>query len=222
MGWSEFILAFLVFFLSHLIPVRPPVRPWLVGHLGQTGFTAVYSALSVAILGWIIAAAGRAPYVALWDRAAWQTHVPLTAMGIVCLIVALSLGRPNPFSFGGAHNDRFDPAHPGIIRYLRHPLLAALAIWALAHMVPNGDLAHVIVFGVFALFALLGQSLITRRRKRELGPRWQQLNNAVRAAPLLTAPASVSGAVLRIALGVALYIGLIALHPWLFGVSPLP
>ncbi|MDW3117484.1 MAG: NnrU family protein [Roseovarius pacificus] len=183
MGWSEFILAFLVFFLSHLIPVRPPVRPWLVGHLGQTGFTAVYSALSVAILGWIIAAAGRAPYVALWDRAAWQTHVPLTAMGIVCLIVALSLGRPNPFSFGGAHNDRFDPAHPGIIRYLRHPLLAALAIWALAHMVPNGDLAHVIVFGVFALFALLGQSLITRRRKRELGPRWQQLNNAVRAAP---------------------------------------
>nr|WP_299880523.1 NnrU family protein [uncultured Sulfitobacter sp.] len=41
----------------------------------------------------------------------------------------MSLGRPNPFSFGGSRNAQFDPAHPGLVRFMRHPLLVALALW---------------------------------------------------------------------------------------------
>ena len=113
MGCFEFSLAYVVFFLSHSLPVRPPLRPWLQARLGVSGFTLAYSALSLAALAWLIVAAGRAPHVTLWDWAPWQVHVPLTVMGPVCLILALSIGRPNPFSFGGARNDRFDPARPG-------------------------------------------------------------------------------------------------------------
>lgn len=47
--------------------------------------------------------------------------------------------------------------------------LWALSLWALAHVVPNGDLAHVILFGNFAAFALLGQRLVDRRRQRDMG-----------------------------------------------------
>ncbi|MGI3213458.1 NnrU family protein, partial [Roseovarius tibetensis] len=61
MGWVEFAAAYTVFFLSHAIPVRPPVRPWLQARLGRAGFTAAYSALSLAVLAWLIAAAARAP-----------------------------------------------------------------------------------------------------------------------------------------------------------------
>lgn len=69
MMWAEFVLAFGVFFASHSIPVRPPVRPWLVSRLGAGGFHLVYSLLSLAVLGWLITAAGRAPYVELWTWA---------------------------------------------------------------------------------------------------------------------------------------------------------
>ena len=221
MGWFEFALAYVAFFLSHSLPVRPPLRPRLQARLGSVGFTLVYSALSLAVLAWLIAAAGRAPHVALWDWAPWQVHVPLIVMGPVCLILALSIGRPNPFSFGGARNEQFDPARPGIVRLSRHPLLLALALWAAAHVVPNGDLAHVILFGTFAAFALLGGRLVDRRRRREMGPEWQRMRDLVANAPLLLASLS-GGTLLRLAAGVALYGALLWAHPFLFGVSPLP
>jgi uncharacterized membrane protein len=180
-----------------------------------------YSALSLAVLAWLIGAAGRAPYVGLWDWAPWQVHVPLTVMGPVCLILALSIGRPNPFSFGGARNDQFDPARPGIVRLSRHPLLLALALWAAAHVVPNGDLAHVILFGTFAAFALLGGRLIDRRKRREMGPEWQGMLDRVAATPLLSVSPS-GDTLLRLAASIALYGALLWAHPFLFGVSPLP
>jgi uncharacterized membrane protein len=144
MGWNEFAFAFAAFFLTHSIPIRPPLRPWAVARLGHAGFGIAYSALSLAVLAWLIAAAGRAPYVPLWDWAPWQNHVVLAVMLPVCVILSLAIARPNPFSFGGAQNDRFDPASPGIVRLTRHPLLLALGIWSAAHILPNGDLAHVI------------------------------------------------------------------------------
>lgn len=221
MGWVEFAAAYTAFFLSHAIPVRPPVRPWLQARLGRAGFTAAYSALSLAVLAWLIAAAARAPYVPLWGWAPWQNHVVLTVMLPVCLILALAVARPNPFSFGGARNDRFAPRHPGIVRWTRHPLLVALALWAGAHVVPNGDLAHVILFGTFAAFAGLGGRLIDRRKRREMGGDWDRLRDAARAAPTVSESISLATA-MRLAAGIALYVGLIGLHPYLFGVSPLP
>ena len=221
MGWSEFVAAYAVFFLSHAIPVRPPVRPWLDARLGRRGFTLAYSALSLAVLAWLIGAAGRAPHVTLWDWASWQAHVPLAVMVPVCLILGLSIARPNPFSFGGARNDRFDATRPGIVRWTRHPLLVALALWAAAHIVPNGDLAHVILFGSFAGFAALGGRLIDRRKKREMGTDWHRLRRAVATAPRV-APCVSLAVALRALAGLALYAALLWLHPHLFGVSPLP
>ena len=222
MGWFEFIAAYGVFFLSHLIPVRPPLRPWLQDRLGRAGFTFTYSLLSVAVLAWLVAAAGRAPHVPLWGWAPWQVWVPLVVMLPVCVILALSIARPNPFSFGGARDESFDPARPGITRWTRHPLLAAITLWSVAHVVPNGDLAHVILFGTFALFALAGRWLIDRRKRRGMGARWDALRAATAAAALFPPPVSKGGAAVRLAAGAGLYALLLWLHPWLFGVSPLP
>ncbi|MBK5945733.1 NnrU family protein [Rhodobacter veldkampii DSM 11550] len=219
MGWNEFAFAFAAFFLTHSIPIRPPLRPWAVARLGHAGFGIAYSALSLAVLAWLIAAAGRAPYVPLWDWAPWQNHVVLAVMLPVCVILSLAIARPNPFSFGGAQNDRFDPARPGIVRLTRHPLLLALGIWSAAHILPNGDLAHVILFGTFAGFAMLGGRLVDRRRQREMGQRWHDLR-----AALSECPASLSltaDTVLRLAAGLMLYAGLIWLHPLVIGVDPL-
>lgn len=218
MGWTEFATAFAVFFLSHSLPVRPPLRPALQAALGPQGFTLAYSALSLAVLAWLIGAAGRAPYVPLWDWAPWQVYVPLLTMLPVCLILTQAVARPNPFSFGGARNGQFDPARPGIVRLHRHPLLLALALWAAAHAIANGDLAHVMLFGTFAAFALLGMRLIDNRRQREMGSTWRITLATVASTPILRSAASVP----RLGIGIALYAALIWLHPHLFGVSPLP
>ena len=177
--------------------------------------------MSLAALGWLISAAGRAPFVVLWHWAPWQSYVPLAAMLPVCLILGLSIGSPNPFSFGGARNDRFDPSAPGLVRLTRHPLLLALALWAASHMVPNGDLAHILVFGAFTGFTLLGRRMIDRRRQREMGTEWYGLSAALRQTPVIGS--AMSGlSLVRIGGAILFYGALIAAHPYLFGVSPLP
>lgn len=222
MGWFEFASAFASFILSHSLPVRPPMRTWLVARFGSRGFTLFYSALSLAVLVWLIGAAGRAPRISLWSWEPWQAWVPIIVMLPVCVIIGLSVARPNPFSFGGARNGSFDPAHPGIVRITRHPLLLALALWAAAHVVPNGDLAHVILFGTFAAFAAVGGRLVDRRKRHEMGEDWDRLRDAMTLSPAFALPAHVPGAVVRILAGCVLYVGLLWLHPLLFGVSPLP
>ena len=221
MEWLEYSAAWLAFLLSHVLPARPPLRPWLETRLGPRGFTLVYSLLALVALAWLLRAAGRAPHVPLWDWAPWQRWVPVVTMLPVCLILALAIARPNPFSFGGARNDCFDPERPGIIRLTRHPLLLALALWSASHIVPNGDLAHAVLFGTIACFALIGGVMIDRRKRRRMGDRWTRLTLSVGK----TAPWPAVGdmnTVRRLAAGVLLYAVLIALHPRLFGVSPLP
>lgn len=215
--WGEFIAAFAVFFASHSIPTRPAIKSRVVALIGSTGFTLAYSALSVTILTWIIIAAGRAPYVELWGWASWQNHVPLTLMFFATLIFAMSIGTPNPLSFGGWNNDRYDPQNAGLIGWIRHPLLVVLWFWAGSHLVPNGDLAHVIVFGLFTGFALLGMKIIDRRAKRILGAKvWAKLAKTNREITI------TRNGLVRVAAGLAVYLTLLYLHEPVIGISPLP
>lgn len=222
MAWVEFGIVVCLFLLSHALPVRPPLRPWLVARLGAQGFTLAYSVLSLAVLAWLIAAAGRAPFVPLWEQASWQSHLPILGLLPACLILGLAIARPNPFSFGGASNAAFDPAHPGIIRWMRHPLLVALAIWAGVHLGANGDLAHALLFGLFLIFALMGMRMIDRRRQRDMGARWHGLVAAMAAGPIWPRPVNQGRALLRLCLGLGLYGLLLLLHPVVIGVSPWP
>jgi len=68
-GWNELILTFALFFLSHIIPVRPTIRNWLICRIGKTLYLGAYSALSIFLFDWLIEAAGRTPYLPLWPFA---------------------------------------------------------------------------------------------------------------------------------------------------------
>lgn len=222
MGWGEFIVAFMTFFITHSLPMRAGIRPHLVAVLGRHGFILAYSMLSLAALTWLIVAAGRAPYVSLWGWAPWQSWTTLILMLVVCMITAFTLGVPNPLSFGGMNNAGFDPWAPGMVRYFRHPLLVVLGLWAFGHTIPNGDLAHVLLFGSFAVFAGLGGRIVDRRKRNELGEEWAHLIAGLRAAPLLAMPERPVGFVFRVIAGVALYAVLLWLHPVVIGVDPVP
>jgi uncharacterized membrane protein len=226
-GWGEMSVAFAAFFASHIIPARPAVRRVLHARLGAAAYAALYSLVSLAILGWLIEAARNAPRVQLWDFELWQLWAPNLVMPFVCLLVAFGLLAPNPFSIAGRGS--FDPARPGIAGIMRHPLLLAISLWAAAHMVPNGDLAHAILFGLLAVFGVVGMAALDRRRRRE----WGEAVWAERSAKTSLFPFSalLSGRLrlselapnpVRLAAALALYLSLLAMHPALIGVSPLP
>ncbi len=228
-GWAEMLAAFAAFFASHIVPARPPTRGWLRGALGPAGYLALYSAVSLAALGWLVVAAGRAPYVELWAFAPWQLWAPNVVMPVVCVLAALGAGAVNPFSFAGRAPERFDPANPGIAGLTRYPVLWAVVLWALAHIVPNGNLAHVLLFGAFAAFGLMGMRMFDRRRKRLWGEKvWAARAENTSLAPFaaIVAGRAPLGPILRqpvrIAAGLAAWVALLAAHPVLFSVSPLP
>jgi len=196
--------------------VMPRIKGPLSGILGAGGFTLAYSAMSVLLLAWIIVAAGRAPYIELWPHLGWMNHVTLTVMALATLVFTLSLGRPNPLSFGGSNNAAFDPAHPGLVGWTRHPLLVVLGLWSLGHILPNGDLAHVVMFALFFAFSLMGMKIIDRRKQRLLGmAEWQRLSGG----PREVRPNFQT--VVRIGLGTGLYAMLLWLHGPVIGVDPL-
>jgi uncharacterized membrane protein len=212
--WTEYAAAWGFFLATHALPSRPGLRPRLVAALGARGYTLAYSALSLAALAWLIGAAGRAPRLPLWPQPAGAAWLVLASTLPAALLLAASLGRPNPYSFGGAKNHLFDPDRPGIVRLTRHPVLLALLLWALGHLAVNGELAHVLLFGGFAGFALLGMRMLDRRAIRRMGAEaWRAETLRLRTAPLRL-PLGPR----RLLSAAAGLLAVILLHRWLAGV----
>ena len=222
--WSEFTAAFLVFYASHMIPARPAIRDGLTAGLGERLYLLLYAALSIILLAWLIGAAGRAPYVSLWERALWQNKLPLILMVPACLLAIFGIGAPGGLSLGSRSKQPFDPARPGIAAITRHPLLWALTLWSLAHLAPNGDLAHGLLFGSFALTALLGMVAFDRRARRRLGEAgWREVRHATALVPRLRWPSGggFDQPWLRVVIAIGIYAVLLTLHAPVIGVSPM-
>lgn len=232
MTWTEFAIAGAFFLLTHRVPTIPSVRAALVDQIGERGFVVSYSLLSLVMLTWLIVASGRAPYVELWPVEPWQAWVPIVSMPIACLFLAFSIAVPNPLSFSGGDAAAFHPERPGFVGFARHGLLWALAIWSAAHIPPNGNVAHVILFGTFAAFSIVGMAMIDRRKRRQLGPaEWVRLSANTSFWPgqsFVMGRWAPTGSVLtanhavRLVCAACLYAILIGSHAWIIGVSPWP
>ncbi len=218
-GWAAYMGAWALFLFTHAVPVRPPVKSWLIARLSPAGYGFAYSALSLGVLAWLFVAAARAPHVVLWPMPVAAHWIASAGMLPAVLLLSLTLGRPNPFSFGGVQNDRFDPDSPEVIGHIRHPVLVALGLWAGVHLVINGTLAHALMFAGFAAFAILGMRVIDRRKQREMGlDAWQQLRRRSQSARVTLSP--LAG--LRLAAGIVAFCALIAGHQWVSAVPIWP
>lgn len=217
---TEFLLSLLVFLASHVLPARTGLRAWAIGRIGHGPYMTAYSIVSLAIVIWIVAAAGRAPYVELWPQASWQAWAPLLVMPFALVLLTAGLIQPNPLSISLMRAGRPDTAI-GIARITRHPVLWGFGLWALAHVIPNGDLVSVILFGGLGVFAFAGMAVLDRRRRREMGDgAWA---DRVREATTVPFGAIFAGRTLAAAaLGIAVYLALLfGGHAALFGADPL-
>lgn len=228
-GWNELVFAYVVFVTAHSLPARPPIRSRLIAILGRRGYLSAFGALSLVLLGWLIVAAGRAPYVELWPFAPWQMWVPNIAMPFAILLGTFGFAAANPFSFAGRGAAGFDPDHPGIAGVTRQPVLWAFVLWAGAHLVPNGDLAHVLLFGGFLALALAGLVAVERRRRRQTCEGdWNRLAARTSFFPLAALitrrwhPDIRRLSLRRLAIAAVVWVAFLVLHPIVIGVSPLP
>ncbi|SMO66359.1 NnrU family protein [Ruegeria faecimaris] len=219
-GWPLFFAALIAFLATHAIPARPAVRDRLITTFGRRGYFVAYSILSLLVLGWLIIAAAQAPYVEVIPPIWIFRWIPVLMMPVVCWLAVAGLTIQNPFSFGGLGQRPFDPEKPGILRTTRHPVLVALLVWAVAHLLANGSLSHVILFGLFAVFAAMGLPLIDRRKSRQMGAEWGRLSrNTARfslRAPRPWPPVWIGFVAL------AAFAILLHLHEPVIGLSPLP
>jgi uncharacterized membrane protein len=220
-------VAAVVLLATHYGISSTPLRAWLVGRIGERPYLALYSLIALGGVIWLISAYRRAPYVELWPMAGGSAWVPLIVMPFALLLLVCGVSALNPTAVGSP--DTLDQAEParGILRVTRHPIMWGVALWALAHLVPNGEAASLVLFGTFALLALLGTLLIDHKFRARRGAEWQRFaavsSNLPFAAILAgrqhLAPREIGW--LRVGVALVLYVVLLAVHPWLFGLSAL-
>ncbi|MEK0082644.1 NnrU family protein [Benzoatithermus flavus] len=212
---------------THFGIASTPLRVELIGRVGERGYRTLYSLLALVALAWLIVAWRAAPLVPMWQAGPGLRHLVVALMPLSFLLVVCAVTAPNPTVVGQKPDpDAGDPA-TGIVRVTRHPFMWGVGLWALLHLLANGDAAAVVFFGTFAVLALGGTVLIDARRTRENAPGWgvflQATSNLPFAAILQHRQRLVPGEIglWRVATALALYVLLLWLHPRLFGVSPL-
>jgi len=218
--------AFLL--LTHFGISSTPLRAALVARLGENRYRGLYALIAALAFVWLVWAYATAPTVPVWSYEPWQPWVPLLAMPVALLLIIAGESTPNPTAVGrDALLESADPAR-GILRVTRNPFLWGIALWALAHLVPNGDAASVLLFGTMAVLALAGSVLIDAklaRRRPDAWARYAAVTSNVPFAAILAGRQRFVPGEFRWRLPVVVlvvYAVILFLHRWVIGVSPLP
>lgn len=179
---SLLVAGIVVFIGAHLFPSFSQARNGLRERLGVGPYMGLFSLVSLAGLLLVIVGMGRAPFVALWTPPPWGRQVAIYAMPVA---LTLLIGAYLPSN---------------LKRFIRHPMLLGVALWATVHLLANGDLASLILFGSFGAFAVFDIWSANRRGAllaTKVAPRWQDA--------------------LLLIVGGIVYMGILHGHEWLFG-----
>jgi uncharacterized membrane protein len=221
------ITAALFLLGTHFGIASTGLRGELVARFGEAAYRAVYSLVAIAALVWLVTAWGTAPLIPLWEAGPGVRHLAAALMPLAFVLVVGAVTSPNPTVVGQRPDpDAASPAF-GVVRITRHPFLWGVGLWAVLHLLANGDVAALIFFGSLAMLALAGTHLIDIRRTRQNAPGWgvflQATSNIPFAAIVERRQKLRLGEIglWRAALALAAYVVLFWLHPWLFGVGPL-
>ncbi|EDQ32076.1 putative membrane protein [Hoeflea phototrophica DFL-43] len=173
--------------------VAPEFRQSQIEARGLNAWKGMYTAVS--LLGFLVLVWGygqaRLDPVVFWVAPAWVSHVVLLAMLFAMIFLVASQVPAGKIKAA-----------------VKHPMLLAVKIWALVHLLANGDLASLFLFGGFLAWAVVDR--ISEKKRLQAG-----LTSNPVAGPIKWDLVSVVG-------GLALYVAFVIwLHRWFFGVSPI-
>jgi len=182
------IIGLIAWFVAHLFPIMAPgPRGSLKTKLGGA-YMAIFAVATVATLGLIVIGYQQAPIIEVWNPPSFLIHVNNLLMVIaVFFFIAGSFKTP-------------------VRRITRHPQLNGVKTWAIAHLLVNGDLASILLFGAmlaWGVVAMIGSN------KRD-------------GKPPIEVETSSSGLLIHIAATLGVTAAVLALHWHIGSVWPLP
>jgi len=148
MGLAVLVLGLIVFAGTHAISMARGTRAALIGRSGETTYKIVYALLSIlgiALIVWGFGHYRATGWIDVWTPPSWMRHVTVALMwpSIICVVAAYS------------------PGH--IKKTLKHPMLVGVKLWALAHLLSNGDLGSIVLFGGILIWAGIDRASLKRR-----------------------------------------------------------
>ncbi len=130
------ILGIIIFFSIHLVPILP-IKNILINRLGENKYKGLFSIIALVGLLIIIYGFSRADFYPIWDPLPYSKEIALALMPISMILLAAANIQTN------------------IKKFIKHPMLIAILIWSFVHLIANGDLRSIILFGSFGLYALI-------------------------------------------------------------------
>jgi len=163
------------FLLIHFGVSGTKLRDVLVARIGAGPYRGAFALASILGLVWMIYAFRHAPAVPLWGLLLGFRPTAYVLVLIAFLFAVIGLATPSPTRVGMESKLKQGPdIARGMVRITRHPFLWGTALWALAHLIINGELAALILFGSLLLLALGGTTAIDAKRRRAFGDQWAQ------------------------------------------------
>lgn len=189
MGLAILIVGLVALLVPHVFVSQRKARAAVIDRLGEGPYKLAFSlvsALGVVLIAWGFSRYRAAEWMELWSPPAWTRHAAVALMWpSVVLVVAA-----------------YVPGH--IKRALQHPMLAGIKLWAFAHLLANGDLGSIVLFGSILAWAVYDR--ISLKHRTDSG------------AP----PIAIGGwgrDVIAVVVGTLLYLGLgLWFHPLVIGV----
>jgi uncharacterized membrane protein len=187
MGLGVLILGLIVFLGAHTFVTFRAARASAIARLGN-GYRALFAL--VALIGLVLIVFGYGQYrahdwIQVWSPPAFMRHITVGLMLFAVIFFTAA----------------FIPSH--IKTMLEHPMLAGIKTWAFAHLLSNGDLGSILLFGSFLAWGVYAR--IAAKRRGDLGA--------------TVAPAGWTNDVIVVVLGIVIYLALgFAFHPMLIGV----
>ncbi|MGB6485463.1 MAG: NnrU family protein [Steroidobacteraceae bacterium] len=215
----DLIAACAYFLLIHFGVSGTRLRDALTGKLGERPYRGLFSLASLIGIGWVIYAYRRAPLIPTWGLLPGFRTAAYVLVFIAFLFAVIGVMTPSPTTVG--MESRLDPAMArGMVRITRHPFLWGVALWAVTHLIVNGDLASLILFGTFLVLAVGGTAAIDAKRRRKSPEQWQRFVQVTSSVPFAAiarggnrlAPALAEIGLWRIIIAVALYAATFYLH----------
>ena len=193
------------------------------------GLFALSSVAGLVWMGLAFAQARNMPGDSVWwDLTPLTRQVQIGLQLLAMLLIVPGLTTPNPTSVRQEGALDRPGVTKGMLRITRHPFLWGVAIWAVGHLLVNGDAASIVLFGAMLALALFGTISIDAKRRRALGAKWDAFaaeTGNIPFAAILRGQQTLSLVEIgwwRIALAVVIW-GLLAwAHPYMFGVRALP
>ena len=189
MGLIVLALGLVILLGAHVFVTFRDARAALMARLGRS-YRAIF--VLVSLVGLVLIVWGFADYrasgwIEVWSPPVFMRHIAL-ALVLLAVIALVSA---------------FIPSH--IRRWLKHPMETSVKTWAFAHLLANGDLGGIILFGSFMLWG--GYSRVAAKRRGDLG------------AAVKTAPVGWTNDMLVVVLGIAIFVALgVWFHPYVIGV----